>query len=344
MGRCAVYGLMMGLSMALSGAALAQTPSLADKCKDAPAPATAAKGKKFTTEVVPVAEDLAYAAFDEGCYVKAMTLAQAAAARGEAHAFTLIGQMHENGLGVPPSDAKAAEAYQKGAALGDHHAQFQLGMMFLKGRGVKTDPDAAVTLLEQAAAKNHSLAQYNLGLIYVEGEARPQDFARAAALFEKSAQQDNPRAQFDLAAMYAAGRGVPQDLAKAAHWTALAAKAGLTDAELEYGVILIHGRRAKLNGVEVEIVKKDERAGLKYLEAAAEKGSPVAQNRVARAYRFGVGADFDPVASAKWHLLARSSGKSDPLMDLFLASLPEQTRARAEAEADQWRERRAAEF
>ncbi len=328
------------LACALALTAVSATcPGAAQKPKNAATPVN-----PFTTETASVNDDPAYAAFDEGRYVEALKLAQAAAAKNEPQAYTLIGQIYEQGLGAAKDDVKAAEAYAQGAALGDYNAQFQIGMMLLQGRGIKKNPDKAVSFLELAAQKNHVLANYNLALVYVEGVTRPQDFVKAAQYLEKAAVQEHPQAQFDLGSLYTAGRGVDQDYAKGAYWTGLAAKAGLVDAQLEYGVTLINGRSVKKNGLEVPIVPKNEVIGLKYLEGAAEKGNPVAQNRVSRAYRFGVGADYDPVASAKWHLLARNAGVSDPLMDLFVAKLPAESREKAQKAADEWLDQRAGAY
>ncbi|MBC8050072.1 MAG: sel1 repeat family protein [Chitinophagales bacterium] len=321
---------------------------LSERCKDAPAKGwtpDVTKGKTPPAVVaVKPAEDSAYAAFDEGCYFKALNLAQAAAAKNEPQAYTLIGQIYEQGLGAIKDDVKAAEAYAQGAALGDFNAQFQIGMMLLQGRGINKNPDKAVSFLELAAQKNHVLANYNLALVFVEGVTRPQDFVKAAQYLEKAAVQEHPQAQFDLGSLYTAGRGVDQDYAKGAYWTGLAAKAGLIDAQLEYGVTLINGRRIRQKGSEVEVVPKNEVIGLKYLEAAAEKGNPVAQNRVSRAYRFGVGTDYDPLKSAKWYIIARGAGATDPLMELFFSKLPQETRDRAEKAAEEWYDERASAY
>ena len=68
---------------------------------------------------------------------------------------------------------------------------------------------------------------------------------------------------------------MPKDEQKAAYWLGKAADAGLTNAELEYGIALYLGKG----------VKKDEAAGFNMLRRAAEKGNPVAQNRLAHALR-----------------------------------------------------------
>ena len=73
------------------------------------------------------------------------------------------------------------------------------------------------------------------------------------------------RPQYDLAAFYKEGRGVQKDEKKAAYWMCKAADAGLTNAELEYGIALYLGKG----------VKKNETAGFDMLRRAAEKGNPV---------------------------------------------------------------------
>ena len=88
----------------------------------------------------------------------------------------------------------------------------------------------------------------------------------------KAALSGNAQAQYDLGAFYQFGRGVPVDKVKAAEWTGKAADAGLSAAEVEYATMLFKGR-----GVE-----KDEEKGAQLFFLAAEKGNPVAQNRVER--------------------------------------------------------------
>ena len=66
----------------------------------------------------------------------------------------------------------------------------------------------------------------------------------------------------------------------------------------------------------------------------------MAQNRLARLYANGVVVTADPVEAAKWHLLAREAGVSDFSLDILLAKLTKEQRAKAEKEADDWREDR----
>lgn len=280
----------------------------------------------------PVAVDPVYAAFEAGRYMETKALAEQAAGKGDATSITLLGQLYEQGMGVPQDFGKAAEWYAKAAELGDVHAQFALGMMLVEGRGLKENKAKAAKFFELAAAKNHAIAIYNLALIYVEGVARPQDLDKAAQLMERAALLDHASAQYDLAAFYKEGRGVPKDDQKASYWLGKAADAGLTNAELEYGIALYLGKG----------VKKDEAAGFTMLRRAAEAGNPVAQNRLAHALATGKGTKPDAIAAGKWHLLSRQSGVNDFGLDGLLGALKPDERTKAEKAAYDWQQATAA--
>ena len=96
--------------------------------------------------------------------------------------------------------------------------------------------------------------------------------------------------------------------------------AGLSAAQVEYGVMLFKGR-----GVE-----KDEKRAALLFRLAAEAGNPVAQNRLARLYANGVVFEPDQVQAAKWHLLARQAGVSDFSLDIALSQLTPEQRVEAE--------------
>ena len=101
------------------------------------------------------------------------------------------------------------------------------------------------------------------------------------------------------------------------------------DAEIEYGIWLFQGR-----GVPVS-----QSAGAMYFRSAAEKGSPVAQNRLARCYMHGAGIQADPVEAAKWHLISKAGGSSDKPLEDLVAKLSKSDRAKAQQAADEWIEK-----
>ncbi len=111
-----------------------------------------------------------------------------------------------------------------------------------------------------------------------------------------------------------------------------AAEAGLTNAELECGIAYYLGKG----------IHKSEAIGYRLILRAAEKGNPVAQNRLAHAYALGRGTPLNPPEAAKWHLLAREAGVSDLGLDHLLASLKPEEREKANQAASEWQESTAA--
>ena len=122
-------------------------------------------------------ESPSYTAYFEGKYLTALKLAEAEAAQGSKEAYTLMGEIYAEGLGVAQDLNKAVDAYAKAADLGDPNAQFSLGTFVAEGRGAKKDLRLAADLFEKAAQSGHASAQYNLALIYLNGNGRPSDEA-----------------------------------------------------------------------------------------------------------------------------------------------------------------------
>lgn len=273
--------------------------------------------------------DPAYAAFDAGRYMEARKLAETAAAKGNGPSYTMLGQLYEQGLGVPQDLSKAADYYAKGAALGDVDSQFSIGVMLAAGQGIKKNKSQAVQFFELAAKKNHPIALYNLALIHAEGRGRPQDLRKAAELLEKAANLDHAPAQYDLAGFYKEGRAIAPDDKKYLYWLKRAAENGFTTAELEYGIALFRG---------YGLTPANHKAGVAMIRRAAEKGNAVAQNRLAHAYAVGTGVPLDKVEAAKWHLLSRTSGLSDFKLDLIVGGLDPEDRRKAEKAAFDYRQ------
>ena len=124
-----------------------------------------------TTTPSQAAESPSFIAYFRGEYLTALKLAETEAQSGSKEAYTLMGEIYAEGLGVAQDFKKAAEAYAKAAELGDTNAQFSLGGLVAEGQGQKKDLARAADLFEQAAKNGHASAQYNLALIYVDGRA-----------------------------------------------------------------------------------------------------------------------------------------------------------------------------
>ncbi len=68
-------------------------------------------------------------------------------------------------------------------------------------------------------------------------------------------------------------------------------------------------------------VPPDQKRGAELFRAAAERGLPVAQNRLARCYVHGAGVEMNVVEAARWHLIASAAGVKDEGLDKLVAKL-----------------------
>lgn len=288
--------------------------------------------------------DPAYAAFDQGRYILAIKEAKKAAAKGESQAFTLLGRIYSEGLGVPRDLKEAARWYQQGAGKGDVDSQFSLALMLAQGRGLQRNDALAADLFQQAADKGHIEAQYNMALIYSEGLGRTQDHTQAAKYLKLAAQNGNIKAQYDLGTFYALGQGVQKNPQLAQQWTKKAADGGLPNAQVEYAIMLVKGvtlsETDKLRMKEnPELRKPIDIEAAKYLKMAADKGNAVAQNRLARLYYFGFGVQKNIMEAAKWHFIARAQGISDGKLDFWInGQLTPEQRKRVDLVVQNWQD------
>ena len=101
-----------------------------------------------------------------GDYSAAVPALQAAAARDDPRALSLLASLYQQAQGFPHDAAKAFELYTRAAELGDADAQFNLGNIYLLGDGVKADEAWALTYYRQAAAQGHEAAARNLEELY----------------------------------------------------------------------------------------------------------------------------------------------------------------------------------
>jgi TPR repeat protein len=103
---------------------------------------------------------------------------------------------------------------------------------------------------------------------------------------------------------------VKRDVVEATRLLYHAAIVDNVDAMVEYGIALFNGSG----------VARNEEEGARFLMRAAQRGSPIAQNRIAHILSAGRGMPADPVEAIKWHLLAKEAGRSDVKLDSFMRS------------------------
>jgi hypothetical protein len=307
--------VLLAIGVGLGGLSMA-SPAFAQAAGTAAPAAAPASSATAQSPSVPNA-DLAYGAYQRLLFGRAFAFAVAAAEAGERASMTLLGLLYENGEGVPRDAAKAASWYEIAATRGDREAMFRLGILHLDGRGVTKDERQAATWFAKAADLGQPEAMYNLGLLHISGLGGVKvDLERAADLFTRAATAGNIDARYGLAKMAEAGEGLLPDPKVAAEHMRLAAEGGHIAAQVEYGLMLFNARGTA----------RDERKGAAWLARAAQAGNPVAQNRVARLYAYGISVDPSIEDALKWHYLGKLAGIQDPRLDEYEARQDEKSR------------------
>ncbi len=105
----------------------------------------------------------------------------AAAGAGFPPAQNSLGNLYEQGLGVPQSNPRAAYWYRRAAERGEPRAQHSLGTLYLQGRGVPQNPHEGASWLQRSAGQGHVAACADLAGLYWRGEGVPRDKTQALA-------------------------------------------------------------------------------------------------------------------------------------------------------------------
>lgn len=177
--------------------------------------------------------------FTEGDYAAALAILQPLADAGEPRAQTVLGRMHESGLGVPQDSAKAVEYYQKAADQGFANAIHNLAVSYEGGElGLPEDPVKARELYAKAAESDFPNSLMALGVMAREGDGGPVDMPLAVAALSRAEALGEPMAAAELAFMLATGTGVKIDLPRARDLYLIAATNGIDWAERDYGEML----------------------------------------------------------------------------------------------------------
>lgn len=103
-----------------------------------------------------------------------------AAEKGNVAAAYKLGEIYEEGYGLPADPVQAFSWYMKAAARNDKHGQLKVGWCYQKGIAVEADPHIAA-IWYQAAADNGNIWGYHmLAFMLADGEGmqRNPDLAR----------------------------------------------------------------------------------------------------------------------------------------------------------------------
>ena len=98
-------------------------------------------------------------ALDRGFYGAARAHLVKTAAKGEAKAQNMLGNLYYLGLGGARDYGQAVEWYRKSAAQAEAHAQLNIARMYREGLGVKRDVIRAFAWLRQARINGNEVAE-----------------------------------------------------------------------------------------------------------------------------------------------------------------------------------------
>lgn len=227
---------------------------------------------------------------------QAMYWYKKAAIKENAFAQYSIGYLYFNGEGVDQNYEYAFNWYKKSAENGFSAAQHALAYLYKMGEGCEESVHKAYYWLEEAAENDFEDSFYVLGESYFEGEYVDLNYKKAYKYLSKAADIGNENAIESLADMYYFGFYVDEDKNKAFKLYRESIKLGNTDLYYKLGKIYEDEGKHKAainyykkghesNDVRAtqklgvmyyngEIVEKDVKKSLEYMEKASKEKAP----------------------------------------------------------------------
>lgn len=214
-----------------------------------------------------------YAYHDEN-YMEALHWYRLAAEQGDEFSQNNIGNMYQEGNGVPVDYSEAMRYFRMAAEKNDALAQFNIGIMYYWGYGVDVDHIESRKWFLLSAKQGHHEAQYSLGIMY----GREGNDAESRYWHQLAAEQGNIYAISRYGQMLLCGYGGNEDEKKATSLLTEAASRGDSEAQLLLGVIYETGTCGKVRNI---------RLSRKWYKLAAKNGDkravkPLKQYRATR--------------------------------------------------------------
>ncbi len=209
--------------------------------------------------------------------------------KGHALATLLLGELYEQGLGMPQNFDKAAEKYLGAIALGMAR---QKTLLFSMPERDKENREAVRSASVEAT--------YKLGLLRGRHSRSVGDYTRAFEYIAGAAATGSAEAQQEIAKIYASG-GDLQSYFKSEKQADQPTSAEIGDAMNKLGDTWYEGK---------PLLQKNDRAAIKCYRIAAELGNSNAAYSLGWCLRHGVGAAVNDVEAAKWLKKAADLGNA----------------------------------
>jgi len=142
--------------------------------------------------------------------------------------------------------------------------QFRLGWAYERGEGVPRSYEQAGIWYRKSADQGNPQAMHNLGVLLLLGMGTQKDAVAGYLWIRKAAEAGDPASAFLTGKLLLKGVGVPRNTQEAVSWLRKAADAGNADALARLGQDTYFGDDG---------IKKDPKAALPLIRAAAEKGN-----------------------------------------------------------------------
>lgn len=234
----------------------------------------------------------------------------------------LLGEFHEQGLGLTKDTKKALRYIQLASKQGHPGALWKLGVYYHKGIGIEKNLEQAINYYHLAAEKGIAEAQYIMGTFYEDGcrqdpsELKKSCFSscfkaevlfelkkdptKAAKYFQEAADQGHVNAQYKIGVFYEKGKGVETNVRKSVHYIKLSAEQGNDMAQCKLG-------DSYQNGIGLE---QDPQQAVHYFQLSAKQGNALAQCNLGDCYKEGQGVENDPSQSVHYYKLSADQGEA----------------------------------
>ena len=158
------------------------------------------------------------------------------------NSLTLLGILHQSGMGVPLDEIKAYQCFLKAHQNSDPVGTLYLARCYKRGTGCNTDLERARQLFSEADAQGKQMATLELALMLRSGLGGSTDFVKAVELFRKADRGGDALAAYELGMAYLQERmGLQKDAEKARAYMEAAHRRGYIPAVVELSQIYMLG-------------------------------------------------------------------------------------------------------
>lgn len=209
-----------------------------------------------------------------------------AAIHGNAYAERMLGDLYEQGLGVPASQTLAFDWRIKAARRGEVDAQLKVGKMYQEGVGIGRDADRTIYWYRRAATEGSAEAQVLVERFHRYGNDVEVTQATSRSAFERAAKRGYELARYFMELIEDIGYRIEEDW----HHRLPGLEQLARDGDIEAAYQL--GRRYERGAGGV---RQDYATALAWYQRAADGGHPMATLALAGIRSAGLdGAVGDP--------------------------------------------------